>query len=111
MRPYAVHRHFPALWQVQGVGRPNRVAAGLTATIERAKRARVLRIDPPRRRSADALALSVKGTLDTLAGARFDLTLKPCPCCGARSGGKIALKGPYSSLRRRAVRLNPDRLP
>lgn len=111
MRPYVVHKHFPALWLVAGCGRPNRIAAGLTATLERAKKARVIRIDRPQRRSADALTLSVRGTLDPLAASRFDLRNKPCSCCGSRHGGKIALKAPYSSTRRRAVRLNPTRLP
>lgn len=110
MRPYSVNPRSPGVWLVAAVNRPNRIAAGLTATLDRAQRVAVF-LGQPKRRSADALTLSVKGTLDPLAGARFDLMNKPCPCCGSRHGGKLALKGPYSSLRRRAVRLNPDRLP
>ena len=111
MRPYSVNPRSPGVWLVAAVNRPNRIAAGLTATVLRAEKARAINAGRAQRRSAAALTLSVKGTLDPLAGARFDLMNKPCPCCGSRHGGKLALKGPYSSLRRRAVRLNPDRLP
>lgn len=73
--------------------RPTRNAAGMTATIQTRKHSARL--------STEACALSVKGTLDSLAsGYMFHTYRKPCPCCGGK--GKLALKP--ESWKARAVK-------
>lgn len=116
MRPYSVNPRFPGLWLVPAspapLQRQNRVSAGLSATYQRAKRSRVIRVDRSARLTDLALRLSVLGTLDPLAAIRFDLGKRPCGCCGSMQGGKLYLKvKPLRGVRNKALRLNPDRLP
>ncbi|USN15578.1 hypothetical protein KIKIMORA_04600 [Brevundimonas phage vB_BpoS-Kikimora] len=93
------------------VTRPNRLAAGLT-----------VHDDLRRRRSGAltslqglALTLSVRGTLDPLAGHVLPTQAKACPCCKAKTGKlekstRSPAKGALS-IRLRSLKLNPARLP
>ena len=61
--------------------RPNRTAAGMTATANRGAGHHFNTMDK------DRLALTVRGTLDALAfGMMFRVERSVCPCCGAKSG-------------------------
>lgn len=74
------------------VMRPNRVAAGLSATVDRSQRWRspllreIARVD-----NKDTLKLLVYGTLDALAPGAWLWTKRvTCSCCGNKSN-KLAL--------------------
>ena len=109
MRPYTPDARFPGgLYLVTGtvVRRSNRLAAGMSAHVER-------RRTPTNHSPAlsdAALKLTTRGTCDPLAGTRFDLGRAPCPCCGAKTEKRI-LTGKPAMARRLSLRLNPARLP
>jgi len=89
--------------------RPNRTAAGMTATLHRSRTQRVTMNKSELK--PHVLTLSVRGTLDSLAAARFDVVPKVCPCCGHRTA-KLALKPGKAEDRKRALartRRNPFR--
>lgn len=96
------------------VQRPTRNAAGMTATYERHKRrARWspahtdrLHVDV----SADALALMVRGTLDTLRGSRYRTRRKVCTCCGHASA-KLELHPDQPKPKRATIRRRFPRRP
>lgn len=89
MRPYAPDPRLPhGAYTVPAkpvpVHRPNRIAAGMSATA-----ARSMHGD---RTTGDGLRLFVHGTLDPLAyGLVFHVRRLPCACCGAKTG-KLALR-------------------
>lgn len=77
-RPYHIAKrlgrgvyHLPDL--PGSVNRPNRSAAGYSATAHR----QGLRLARPLKLEGEALALAVRGTLDVLGAARFDLIRAP----------------------------------
>ena len=109
MRPYTADNRFPGgLYLVAGtvVRRSNRLAAGMSAQVER----RRTPTDQMPKLSDAALRLTTKGTCDPLAGARFDLGRAPCPCCGAKTEKRI-LTGKPAMARALSLRLDPARLP
>lgn len=95
------------------VSRPNRTAAGMSMHLGKKKLRSRTQHEP--KLSTEALRLTVKGTLDPLAGQIIRTEKRSCTCCGAASG-KLALKRDDRTkaifkLRRKALRLNPARLP
>lgn len=114
MRLYRINERDGATYTVPAspapLTRPTRNAAGMSATDARKTR----RHAPTRKLgvSDDALRLMVRGTLDPLAQTRFDLTRRPCGCCGSPQNGGLMRKPKSKPLTRlRSVRLDPDRLP
>lgn len=109
MRPYKIDNRFPGgLYLIAGtvVRRSNRLAAGMSANVER--RRTPANLSPAL--SDAALRLATRGTCDPLAGTRFDLGRAPCPCCGAKTEKRI-LTGKPAMARALSLRLNPARLP
>ncbi len=113
MRPYRINDRDGATYTVPAspapLTRPTRNAAGMSATEGRQSRRH-----PTRKLgvSDDALRLMVRGTLDPLAQTRFDLTRRPCGCCGSTQNTGLMRKPNSKPLTRlRSVRLDPDRLP
>jgi hypothetical protein len=102
--PYAGQFFVPV--QPAGATRPNRTAAGMTATHGRKER-RTSRKQPY---SEDALRLMVRGTLDSLHGYRFDLERVVCPCCGERTQRLKLRPGAAKSRRLKLARLKRQRL-
>ncbi|UTC28465.1 hypothetical protein GURKE_04630 [Brevundimonas phage vB_BpoS-Gurke] len=93
------------------VTRPNRLSAGLTVHDDLRRR----RTGAPVALQGLALTLSVRGTLDPLAGHVLPTEPKVCPCCAAKSGKlqkstRSTARGALS-IRRRALTLDPARLP
>ena len=71
--------------------RPNKLARGMTATLERSRRSR--QYNPNKMCSDVTCTLAVKGTTDTLARLALWWTEKvPCPCCGCKCRGKLRLR-------------------
>lgn len=109
MRAYTPDARFPGgLYLIAGtvVRRSNRLAAGMSAHVER----RRTPANQMPKLSDAALKLTTRGTCDPLAGTRFDLGHAPCPCCGAKTEKRI-LKGKPAKTRRLSLRLDPARLP
>lgn len=84
--------------------RPNRTAAGMTATYERKKRRTthksILHLDQTHLDlSRDALGLAVRGTLDPLSHIRSDLERVKCPCCDSFTN-KVRLRPGAAKTRR-----------
>lgn len=89
MRPYkVVGKRYQTVGSAPygGVSRPSKLAAGMSATSARSKH-----YDRPERKKwlgrNDASALSVHGTLDSLAGMinwNIARSERKCPCCGQR---------------------------
>lgn len=88
-----------------GATRPNRTAAGMTATHDRRER-RTNR----KAYSDDALRLMVRGTLDSLTGWRFDLERVECPCCGGKTDKLRLRPGAAKARRLKLARLKRQRL-
>lgn len=93
------------------VSRPNRTAAGMSLNLSH-KKART-RHEP--KLSDLALRLTVRGTLDPLAGHTILTVKRACTCCGAPSGGLTIRQDGHTQarlkIRRRSLKLNPARLP
>ena len=90
MRPYAFDYKNRRGYIIGGypTARPNRTAAGMTYTANRGSKPHFARMDYER------ATLSVRGTLDKLAMGYWRITERaPCPCCGAKSNGKLRLNG------------------
>lgn len=112
MRLYRINERDGATYTVPAspapLTRPTRNAAGMSATDARRRR----RYGGLGVAQNDALRLMVRGTLDPLAQTRFDLTRRPCGCCGSTQNGGLMRKPKSKPLTRlSSVRLDPDRLP
>lgn len=94
------------------VTRPNRTAAGMSSALDYARK-RGHRLDSftP---SGDVLTLTVRGTLDALAGRAcgFHLTRAVCPCCGGKTAkvrlaprGGAVIKANIQAMKKRRPRL------
>ena len=123
--PYAPRPcdRFAGLWIVPlrdapAVRRPNRLAAGMSYTLNRtgtqtgemlALRSmnRSADVAPRSTVKPDVLQLVVRGTTDTLRNLSAYTKRAPCPCCGSRQGGGLRLtdigRARLASARRRAA--------
>lgn len=97
MRPYKQRQsdYQIPLRGAPAVIRPNRTAAGMTATENRSGRTGNVK-------RPEVLQLLVRGTTDTMRGMLFRRVPKTCECCGHKTG-KLALNE-SGQLRLRALR-------
>jgi hypothetical protein len=97
MRPYEdrLSDYKIPLRGAPAVIRPNRTAAGMTATENRSGRTGSVK-------KLDVLQLLVRGTTDILRGMCFRKVPKICECCGHKTG-KLTLNE-SGQLRLRALR-------
>lgn len=86
--------------------RPNKLAEGVTKTLERQRKAGTFR----GYKSSTTPMLAVRGTLDKLASSIPTIGKAKCPCCGGTGRGKRELteKGKRRLAQLRKLRENKD---
>lgn len=91
------------LYEAPPVVRPTKLAAGMSFTWSRSKH--YARINGRELRDVEgpALHLIVKGTTVDMRSLAWVTERVPCPCCGAKTGGKLKLNR-QGQLRLRTAR-------